>query len=104
MVKRRLFGYVYIWDNNMAFMLGRPSCIPAHEVTTKQPMDPEDVPGIPGKIYARFVEYTFLAAEVHQQLFTAAGQALPGSVRVEHATAFISRQEAIQGKLRTVSC
>lgn len=102
--KRRVFGYIYIWDKNMAFMLGRPPCIPPYEVSTEQPKHPQDVPGIPGKIYSKFADYTFLAAEVHQQLFTAAGQALPSHVRIEIAHAFISRQEIIQSELRNVSC
>lgn len=101
--RRRVFGYIYIWDKNMAFMLGRPPCIPPHEVTTNQPTHPKDVPGIPGRIYSKFADYTFLAAEVQQQLFTAAGQALPSHVRTEYATAFISRQETIQAELRNVS-
>lgn len=101
--KRVLFWHVYAFDKGMAFTNGRTPTIHHYDVAADRPDFQQEYPGIPGLIYAAFIEWTAVAGEIHLQLFSISAQQQPLSTRVERAQSFASRILQMQKALKTVS-
>ncbi|KAK4496427.1 hypothetical protein PRZ48_012407 [Zasmidium cellare] len=101
MKKRVLFWHVYAFDKGLAFTNGRTPTIHHYDVAADRPNFQADYPGIPGLIYAAFIEWTAIAGEIHLQLFSISAQQQPLSVRVERAQSFANRIVQMQKSLRT---
>ncbi|KAF2166986.1 hypothetical protein M409DRAFT_23030 [Zasmidium cellare ATCC 36951] len=99
--KRVLFWHVYAFDKGMAFTNGRTPTIHHYDVAADRPDFQAEYPGIPGLMYAAFIEWTAVAGEIHLQLFSISAQQQPLSVRVERAQSFASRILQMQKALRT---
>ncbi|KAK3935944.1 hypothetical protein QBC46DRAFT_396259 [Diplogelasinospora grovesii] len=88
--KRRVFWHIFIFDQGMAFTLGRTPSIHYYDVATERP-SLKDLPGAPEHLYAGFLEFAFIVSEMHIQLFSAVAQRASQQTRVENAKAIASR-------------
>lgn len=103
--KHKVFWHLYTMETGLALTLGRPQSLHLYDIATERPsVGPGfGVPGIPGKLYAVFLDMAILKGEMQPQLFSAAAEKLPRHIRAQRAQEFQERLRQIQAQFNRVS-
>ncbi|KAH8897938.1 hypothetical protein GQ53DRAFT_837668 [Thozetella sp. PMI_491] len=98
--KHLLFWYLYSWDKSLALTCGRTPVIHQNDVTVHRPPTLADTP--PNTLYNSYIQYSLVAGEIQQTLFSASAQRMSQQDRTNCIQAFASRLTNVRETLRTI--
>ncbi|OTB20750.1 hypothetical protein K445DRAFT_92437 [Daldinia sp. EC12] len=91
-----IFWHTYLWDKGLALTCGRTPVIHHYDVTNCYPANSDYIRVMPGRVYGGLLDYSIVAGEIQQKLFSASALRAPQQTRIQYAKEFASRLLRIQ--------
>ncbi|KAI1465216.1 uncharacterized protein F4812DRAFT_440135 [Daldinia caldariorum] len=87
-----IFWHTYVWDKGLALTCGRTPVIHHYDVENCYPVNADYYFRLmPGRVYGGLVDYSIVAGEIQQKLFSASALRAPQQTRIEYAEEFANR-------------
>ncbi|KAI8961018.1 hypothetical protein F5Y11DRAFT_243790 [Daldinia sp. FL1419] len=97
-----IFWHTYLWDKGLAMTCGRTPVIHHYDVTNCYPVNSDYLRVMPGRVYGGLLDYSIVAGEIQQKLFSASALRAPQQTRIQYAREFASRLLRIQESVAAI--
>lgn len=89
--KRANFWYLWASDRALSLNFGRASSLHSYDITVEKPRWPEEMPGVWGLFYLRWIDLAEIQGDVYEWLYCARAQTQPVQTRATLAKELAAR-------------